>query len=265
MWSAWRQHFEDNAERPLPRIDASGIAAAWREPLARSLAVFQIGEGGEGRVAREIDRTRLSGVDDDYRAALKLFVREEGRHARILAAMVRALGGELRRAAWTERLFVRGRRLLGVRLKLLVLLVAEVVGLGFYGLLAERLGACPIGQALREVSDDEADHLEFHCDFFREQARGPVGRGVFLVAWSLVCAAACAVVLIDHRATLRALQIPLRQAARRLAGLAREVAARSVVEPRAAGQGRIEFGPRIRARRASRRVLPRDVEALPRL
>lgn len=236
MWSAWRQHFESNAARPLPPVDGSGIAAAWRGPLARSLAVFQLGESGEGRVAKEIDRATLPGIDADYRASLKLFVREEGRHARILAAMVRALGGSLQRAAWTERLFVRGRRLLGVRLKLLVLLVAEVVGLGFYALLGERLGACPIGQALREISGDERAHLEFHCAFFREQTRGPVARGLFLAAWWLVCGAACAMVLIDHRATLRALQIPPGAAARRFVGLAREVAARVAVrEVRLAG------------------------------
>lgn len=226
MWSAWRQHFESNVERPLPPVDGSGIAAAWRAPLARSLAVFQLGESGEGRIAHEIGRARLPGIDADYCASLRLFVREEGRHARILAGMVRALGGTLRRAAWSERLFVRARRLLGVRLKLLVLLVAEVVGLGFYALLGERLGACPIGHALREIARDEADHLEFHCAFFRQQARGPLARGLLLLAWSLTCTAACVVVLFDHRATLRALGIPTRTAARRLAGLGRHVLAR---------------------------------------
>lgn len=224
MWSAWKNYFEANARRPLPAIDGSEVPAAWAGPLARSLAIFQLGEGGEGRVAREIERVSLAGIDDDYRAALKLFVREEGRHAKILAAMVRALGGDLKRAAWTERLFVRGRRLLGLRLKLLVLLAAEVVGLGFYGLLAERLGGCPIGQALREIAEDERRHLEFHCAFFRGQARTGVERAVFVAAWGIVAGAACAVVLVDHRATLRAMGA--RGAVGRLAGLVREVGRR---------------------------------------
>ncbi|MDC0668696.1 hypothetical protein [Nannocystis radixulma] len=217
MWSRWREYFEVNARRPLPPIDAEGIAAAWRAPLMRSLAIFQVGESGEGRIVQEIERSRLAGVDADYRAALKLFVKEEGRHARLLAAMVRGLGGSLRRSAWTDRLFVRGRRLLGLRLKLLVLLVAEVIGIGFYGLLAERLGACPIGQALREICGDEQAHLEFHCTFFRLQTASPWRRAVFTVAWFVVAAAACVVVLVDHRATLRALAID--GATRRLWGL----------------------------------------------
>lgn len=226
MWSSWRRYFEANAKRPLPVVDAGGVPEAWIRPLARSLAIFQAGEGGEGRIAREIERVHLAGIDDEYRAALKLFVREEGRHAKILGLAVRALGGEPRGRPWSERLFVAGRRLLGVRLKLLVLLAAEVVGIGLYGALAERLGTCPIGQALRELCDDEAAHLEFHCAFFRGQTRSRWRRAAFGAAWWAVAAAACATVLVDHRATLRA--VGARGAGRRFVGLVAEVHARVV-------------------------------------
>ncbi len=217
MWKHWRCHFETQALRPLPPApqDILEIPAAWRAPLCASLARFQLGESGEGRIAKEIERAALPGIDDDYRAALKLFVREEGRHARLLAGMVRALGGTLLRASWSERLFVGGRRLLGLRLKLLVLLVAEVVGLGFYALLARRLGACSIGEQLREIAADEGMHLEFHADFFRGQVGG-AGRWVFRAAWWSVAGVACAVLLIDHRRTLRALAIPTTTAAGQL-------------------------------------------------
>ena len=129
-WSSWRAHFERNALRPLPAPprDCDGIPQPWRAPLLRSLARFQVGEAGEGRIARQIDRVALPGVDDDYRVALKLFVREEGRHARILGDIIRAMGGSLLRGHWTEQAFVGARRLAGVRAKLLVLLAAEVVG-----------------------------------------------------------------------------------------------------------------------------------------
>jgi hypothetical protein len=218
MWKHWRSHFETQALRPLPAAPADillKVPEAWRAPLCASLARFQLGEGGEGRIAREIERATLPGIDDDYRAALKLFVREEGRHARILAGMVRSLGGTLLRASWSERLFVAGRRLMGLRLKLLVLLAAEVIGLGFYALLARRLGACSIGEQLNEIAADEGMHLEFHADFFRGQVGG-AGRWLFRAAWWSVAGLACAVLLVDHRRTLRALEIPRMTAAGRL-------------------------------------------------
>lgn len=220
LWSPWREHFAVNAARPLPPIAAAAaplapedVGAALRPHLARSLARFQIGEGGEGRVAREIWKVRDPTIDDDYRVALGLFVREEGRHARILAGMVRALGGELLRTSWTERLFVRGRRLAGLRLKVLCLLAAEVVGIGFYGAVAARCRG-PLADALRQIAGDEEAHLRFHVDFFRASARTPAARLAFAAAWLAVAGLACGLVLLDHRRTLRALGVPLPDAAR---------------------------------------------------
>jgi hypothetical protein len=211
MWTHWRRYFENHARRPLPAppADVDGIPAAWRAPLCASLARFQLGEGGEGRIASEVLRARLPGVDADYCAALGLFVKEEGRHARILAGMVRALGGQLLRRHWTERLFVLGRRLLGLRLKLLVLLAAEVLGLGFYALLSRRLGAGAIAEQLREIADDEGMHLEFHADLFRGLVGGRrAARWLFRGAWWSIALLACVVLVVDHRRTLAALGVP---------------------------------------------------------
>lgn len=233
MWTHWRTHFETNTRRPYPGAptDIDRLPPAWREPLCASLARFQLGESGEGRIAREIQRARIPGIDADYRVALALFVKEEGRHARILAGMVRALGGVLLRQNWSERLFVAGRRLLGLRCKLLVLLVAEVVGLGFYSVLARRLGDCTIADQLRQISDDEARHLEFHVDFFRTQMTGPAARALFRATWWLSGCLACAVLLLDHARSLRALGIPRSEVARGLLRVMVEVDGR-VLGPR---------------------------------
>ncbi len=210
-WAGWLAHFERTAARPLPEVGRVEVDSEVRVRVARSLAVFQRGEAGEGRIAKEIDRVELQGIDDTYRRALRLFIAEEGRHARILAGAVRALDGEILAATWTDRLFVWGRRLAGVRLKLLVLLAAEVIGITFYGLIAGALGG-EIGRALEEIARDERDHLDFHVDFFRTEATSVLRGWLFRVAWAAVGTAACLTVLLDHRATLRALGIPVRTA-----------------------------------------------------
>jgi len=230
-WSEWKRHFEASAGRPFPETDASGdgLPAALGAAVAYSLARFQAGEAGEGRIARRIWGVSLDGIDDDYRLALGLFVREEGRHARILAGLVTSLGGELLRSTWTERLFVGGRRLMGLRLKLLVLLAAEVIGIGFYGLLAERLPPGRARACLEELCGDEAFHLRFHGDFFRTQTAVAWRRLLFGAAWWAVGAAAALVVLLDHRRTLAELGVRPAQAVRRLVSLLRLAYSSSVL------------------------------------
>lgn len=207
---SWRDHFERSRLRPMPdlRGGAAQLPPAWRKPLARSLAVFQLGESRGGRLAVEIDE--VPGLDDDYREAIKRFVAEEQRHGAVLALCVEELGGELLAHTWTETLFVAARRVLGVRFKLVVLLAAETVGLAFYRAVASRLPAGPVRAALDEICADEVHHLRFHADAFG-------GRLGFRLVWYPVVTAAGAVVLVDHRAALRAIGVPWREAVTRFA------------------------------------------------
>jgi rubrerythrin len=222
-WCRWRGHFERNRLRPLPATSrVEQLPPAIAAPLAWSLARFQIGETGEGRIVATVARSRMNGIDDDYRRALALFVAEEGRHARILAGLVRALGGELLSTTWSERAFVWTRRLAGIRFKLLAMFAAEVVGIGFYGALASRLPAGATRAALEQIAGDERAHLRFHRRFFAVQAPRGWRRLLFLVAWFPLAHLASLVVLWDHRHTLRALAISRRDMAARLHALVRE-------------------------------------------
>ncbi|MBL8954443.1 MAG: hypothetical protein JNK82_26935 [Myxococcaceae bacterium] len=223
MFETWRAHFEANRSRPLPEVEAPTLPEHQRAPLARSMSVFQLGETGEGRIAKQIDSVELPLVDDDYRASLKMFIAEEGRHSRVLALMVKALGGQLLHHSWTHHLFVFARGLVGVRFKLLVLLAAEVIAIGFYGVLARVLPPGPMAAALRQICGDERAHFDFHCDFLRGQP------AVFRWLWRPIGYAAAITVLFDHRVTLAAFGVPLSAAARELFGFVEE-AARGMAE-----------------------------------
>jgi len=221
-WIEWRTYFERNQTRPLPELPPAAVAALTpqaRAQLAWSLARFQLGESGEGRIARRIYDVCLPGIDDDYRRSVGLFIKEEGRHARILAHLVRRLGGRLITKTWTRGLFVRARRLGGVRGKLLVLHAAEVIGSGFYDALASGVASGPLRAALEQIRDDERAHLRFHRDFFAAQAPAGWRRGLFIASWGLVAIPSASVVLWDHRLTLRTLGIPLRRVIASLAAL----------------------------------------------
>jgi len=194
------------------------------------LAIFQAGEGGEGRIAKDIDQFHTAWIDDDYRAALKLFVREEGRHARILSHALRELGGKELENNWTERLFFYGRRAMGIELKLTVLTAAEVVGITFYGELVKALPESGLRSALQQLCDDETDHLAFHTAYFQQATQTTARKLAFSAAWRTIASAALSVVLLDHLATLRQFHIPADAVAARSWALIREVE-RNVLYP----------------------------------
>lgn len=206
-WTRWSMLFASRRERPLPVIHESQAQQPWASALARSLAIFQLGESGGGTVVQQARRSPLHGIDPAYCKSVEWFVAEEHRHAEILARCVLALGGKCIRHNWTARLFVFGRRLLGLRLKVLVLLAAEVVGLCYYRLLAMRLPDGRVKELLTELATDEEAHLQFHSDFLRLYVQGILPGLVFSLVWRLTTLAAAMVVLIDHRLALRQLEI----------------------------------------------------------
>jgi len=217
QWQHWLTLFKQRANRPTPSTITSTHSGqtsdhqAYRSvapSLARSLAIFQLGESGGGTIVKQVATSRLSGVDEDYHQAIALFVKEEHRHAEMLAHCVTLLGGKLIQTNWTEKLFVHSRRLMGVRLKVIVLLAAEVVGLCYYRLLASRLPPCEVRTLLNEIVADEQSHLQFHCEFLRGQANNTFKRMMFTLTWHSVTWCAMVVVYFDHQQALKDLQIP---------------------------------------------------------
>jgi hypothetical protein len=207
------------------------LPTEWVPQLARSLAVFQLGESKGGRIATEIDR--IPGVDPDYSAAIKLFIDEELRHGDMLAMCVDALHGNRLSSNWTDSLFVFARRLAGLRFKLAVLLAAETIGIAFYRGLATRVPPGSLRGCLEHLIEDETHHLRFHGDAFRGD------RGFYLM-WYPVVVACALVVLVDHRRTHRALGIPVAETVRRfrdhIRAVANDLAAARTVDARVLGR-----------------------------
>ena len=206
-WESWAKFFVKRSNRPLPSLQRDRDYSEIPRSLAKSLAIFQLGESGGGTVAGQSLNSKLDGLDPYYAAAMALFVEEEHRHANILAMCVRLLNGSLIRKNWTARLFVFARRLMGLRLKVVVLLAAEVVGLCYYHLLAVRLPPSRLRDQLLDIVEDERSHLYFHCDFLRTQTATRWRKRVFVMTWRIVMGCAAVVVAIDHWRAIRDLNI----------------------------------------------------------
>lgn len=204
--TAWRHYFESNLHRPDALIpDAfDDIPSPLRAELARSLRIFQAGETGEGRIVAQAARDGAR-HDADFVEALRRYIAEEGRHARELGKLVRALGGEPCHTHPSADRFRAARRLFGFRTKMLVLAGAEVVGGVFYDLLATRVASPALSRTLRVIVREERAHLLFQRDYFADMTPTPASRAAFAALLRGVATLALGVFAAEHRGLLRVL------------------------------------------------------------
>jgi hypothetical protein len=206
--ASWLAYFQENRrnraepdwDQPAPHTSPAARA------LALSLSHFQLGESGEGRFL--LAEARNSYPDDPaYCEALDLFIREEQEHARLLERLVSRLGGKTIARHWSHFLFRLMRRALGVNFELQVLVIAELVGTGYYRLVRRHSHDPVILHVCDLILADEAPHVLFHCDRFsaNQAAWLPLERAVWAVLFQLLFLGATTVAWIDHGAALRAL------------------------------------------------------------
>lgn len=205
----WVAAFARNREdRPEPR---------WEEPIAldpaarplveKSLAEFQLGDGGGPASLIAHDAALYRGSQAGLEQVVDLWFEEEKEHSRLLGGLLRRFGVQPITGHWSFSLFLAVRRWLGVRFELQALTLTELSSTAYYRLL-RRHGVDP---ALRDVCAlilrDEAGHLRFQ--HARLEAAGAPWRGARKAWWRAqfrACGFAAASVLwSSHGKCLRAL------------------------------------------------------------
>jgi hypothetical protein len=135
-FAKWVGRFEEERERRRALGDPGWERGATLHPAVwAGIQRFQVGEDGDG--ANLVAKADEAG-DPDYARAVRLFVAEEQNHARLLALLLAAGGMPTLAGHWSDTVFVRLRRLMGLRLELLVLMI-PVLGLWRLLLLAVTL------------------------------------------------------------------------------------------------------------------------------
>mgnify|MGYP000412717841 CR=1 FL=1 len=169
-----------------------------------------MGESGDG--LHLIANARAAG-DPDYETAVELFVAEEQNHARMLAHLLAAGGVETKRSHWSDSVFVRLRRLMGLRLELMVLTIAEVVALRYYRALADGGRDSLLMDVAERILDDERHHVPFQCRRLRIgfQATPTPARKAVRELWCSMAVAVIVVVAVDHGPALRACGVSRRE------------------------------------------------------
>jgi hypothetical protein len=201
----WQNYFEWNrANRPSISWERGiTIEPRLREPLIRSLQKFQLGESGDGHRLR--GHARRTG-DAAYMAAIDLFVKEEQEHARLMGEVLRLFGAPLLESDWTNRCFILLRRLFGLRQELMILLLPELIAKRFFRALHDGTDDAVLRAVFSQIAQDEEGHVAFHVDYLRRafESMSFTQRILALVIWRILFRGTCAVVMLDHRAVLRA-------------------------------------------------------------
>jgi hypothetical protein len=173
--SQWIQFFEANLQKLLDL--PWHLGASWSEietaHFAASLQEFQLGESSEGKqlIARAHTYAERIG-DTDYEKAIRLFIQEEQRHSRLLAEFLLLAGVPLMPHSRLDRWFRRLRRLAGLEVIIIVLVVAETIGKVYYHALRQATGSPLLRRLCDQLLRDEVMHLRFHAERLALLRRG---------------------------------------------------------------------------------------------
>jgi DNA-binding FadR family transcriptional regulator len=204
----WLRYFKSNAAEPsLPWRDPYRLTASEHAAAAGSIRQFQLGESGKGRrLLDQAARFAAERGEPEYWEALRLFVKEEQRHSRMLGRFLELHGIRPLDRHWVNGAFRGIRGLAGLELRMRVLATAEVLAMPFYLALREAT-ASPLLRAICDrILEEEAMHLRFQAFTFRlfQSARPAILRCLTWVANRMLLAGTEAVLWREHRAVFRA-------------------------------------------------------------
>lgn len=204
----WLNHFEYHAQhaRHIPSGLSDHLTAEERRRIAGSIATFQLGEQSEGgTLARAAERfARAHGMPSLVRL-FELFVREEQRHAALLAAFMQEHGIALKSRDWTDRVFRLVRRLAGLELYLHVFICAELIGKVYYRALEAASGCQRLKVLCRVLVCEELAHVGFESQLLlalRARRPAPV-RALMRLTHGAFFLGTASVVWLTHRPVLR--------------------------------------------------------------
>ncbi|WP_395752028.1 hypothetical protein [Prosthecobacter sp.] len=209
----WISHFEANTRLnhalPLPDT-ACTLPELDRVAIARSIAIFQLGESGGGTRLRRYTHS-IASLEclKGYQRAVDLFVAEEQSHAALLARLVTHLHGTLLQKQWTNSIFRWMRDLVNLEFNIQVLLTAELIAEVYFGLLSLRCSDPAVQTVAKKILRDEMGHLSFQRDFLFERLKEltPAVQRLWRWQFQFIHSATAWVVAWDHRDCLRSLKV----------------------------------------------------------
>ncbi len=205
----WLRYFRRNAALPaaIPWNDPCALTTAEFRRVARSIATFQLGQQSEGQRLLMLARRHAGTVDDPLLVEITgCFVREEQRHAAMLARFMGQQGIPRLERQWTDSAFRSLRKLGGFELSVSVLTTAEVLSLVYYRGLHASTGSQVLRAICMRILADEHAHVQYESQLLHmaRQRRGGRSASRAWRAHRAFFVATAGVVWAGHRRVLEA-------------------------------------------------------------
>ncbi|HZS55903.1 MAG TPA: hypothetical protein VFA65_15990 [Bryobacteraceae bacterium] len=204
----WIDYFYRNAPEPVfPWSNGVRLSRVERLAVIPSIQQFQLGEGASG--ARLLERAQCFARaigDLGLLAALKLFLREEQRHSKILARFLQVENAPCLQKHWVHSAFRWIRGLAGLELCLKVLVTAELLARPYYAALHDATSS-PLLQCICErIFDEEGAHLRFQAFALRvfRQRHSQRIQAAIKICHVAFLAGTAALVWMEHQSVFRA-------------------------------------------------------------
>jgi len=162
----WREYFLRNQNHfaDINFEDHDWLSVEERAIISSSVQQFQKGESSEGRnlfaFAKEM-------ADPEYLDCIKLFIREEQKHAGVLASFMNKFQIPLIKGHWVDRVFRWLRKTGGIQNTVNILLIAEIIAKVYYRALHNATKSVLLKRICLQILSDEKEHIRFQCDVLK--------------------------------------------------------------------------------------------------
>lgn len=178
-----------------------------RRAVAKSIAVFQLGENAEGNAFKRAGQRYAERTGDyEFLRALDLFIQEEQNHSAVLARFMEQQNIPCLTQEWTDSAFRFIRRIAGLNVCVTVLITAEIVAAVYYRALGMATNSPVLRSICGQILNDEAHHLQFQAGTLAKERLDwhPLKRWWFRQLHRLFLLGTLLVVWKEHRSVYRA-------------------------------------------------------------
>ena len=212
----WQKYYEANARNllPVPWETGAVVSAFERDAIASSLQKFQLGESSEGRnLLRRAQEYAQANNEPAYVEAMRLFIREEQRHAATLGRFMELEGIPTIQRNFSDSVFRRLRKFAGLELSVAVLVTAEIIAKVYYDAILNATHSSVLQTICRQILQDEVAHVTFQCERLARMRMKLPWHSIALreALHAFLFAGTSVVVWRDHRHAFRAGGFDLRR------------------------------------------------------